>query len=110
MDGQYYFPEITLLVTHYNRSSSLERLLSAFRQLGCRFDGIVVSDDGSKPEHLEKLKALQPVYNYQLITTPKNGGLGNNINKGQDAVKTKYTLYVQEDFEPATISPAHLLD
>ncbi len=110
MNGEFSFPEITLLVTHYNRSSSLERLLSAFQKLGCRFGDIVVSDDGSKQEHLDKIKTLQPVYNFRLITTPKNKGLGNNINKGQDAVKTKYTLYVQEDFEPSSIFPAHLPD
>jgi len=110
MNGEYFFPDTTLLVTHYNRSSSLERLLSTFQTLNCRFEDIVVSDDCSKPEHLEKVKAIQPQYNFRLITTPKNKGLGNNINKGQDAVTTKYTLYVQEDFEPATIFPAHFVD
>ena len=34
-----------------------------------------------------------------------DSGLGNNINKGQDAVKTPLTLYVQEDFTPAAIFP-----
>jgi hypothetical protein len=31
--------------------------------------------------------------------------LGNNINKGQDAVTTHYTLYVQEDFVPKMSFP-----
>lgn len=94
------YQEVTLLITHYNRSSSLERLLINFRDLGFQFGGIVVSDDGSKPEHVEKLKSLSTLFNFNLVTTPKNKGLGNNINKGQDAVKTEYTLYVQEDFIP----------
>src|SRR5690606_39124240 len=34
-----------------------------------------------------------------------NKGLGNNINKGQDAVHTPFTLYVQEDFVPMDIFP-----
>jgi glycosyltransferase involved in cell wall biosynthesis len=110
MPGQYLFPNVTLLVTHYNRSSSLKRLLEAFKQIGCTFGDIVVSDDGSKPEHVEKIKAFQPAYNFRLITTPKNKGLGNNINKGQDAVKTPYTLYVQEDFVPKEIFPQHFKD
>lgn len=101
---------VTLLITHYNRSSSLERLLAAFTRLGCKFGDIVVSDDGSKPEHLDKVKALQNTYPFRLITTPVNKGLGNNINKGQDAVTTPYTLYVQEDFEPSDIFPAHFAD
>ena len=95
-----HFKDVTLLVTHYNRSGSLERLLKVFKEHHFNFDGIVVSDDGSKPEHLQKIRALQPVYNFKLVTTPKNKGLGNNINKGQEAVETPYTLYVQEDFVP----------
>jgi glycosyltransferase involved in cell wall biosynthesis len=110
MNDRYFFPGVTLLVTHYNRSSSLERLLANFRDLGCRFEDRVVSDDGSKPEHVEKLHALAPVYNYRLITAKKNSGLGNNINKGQDAVKTPYTLYIQEDFVPLETFPPRLLD
>lgn len=95
-----HYPDVTLLVTHYNRSQSLERLLNSFAQLNMTFGDIVVSDDGSKPEHLDYLNALKGSFNFQLITTPQNKGLGNNINKGQDAIKTPYTLYVQEDFVP----------
>jgi glycosyltransferase involved in cell wall biosynthesis len=110
MNGPYSFPEITLLITHYNRSSSLERLLQTFRQLDCRFGEIIVSDDASKPENLEKVQKMLPVYNFRLITTPVNKGHGHSINKGQDEVKTPYTLYVQEDFVPSAIFPAHLQD
>ncbi|MCE6987645.1 glycosyltransferase [Dyadobacter sp. CY323] len=107
---QHFFPDTTLLITHYNRSESLERLLTSFQELHCRFAGIVVSDDGSRPEHLEKVKDLRNRFTFDLITTPVNRGLGNNINKGQDAVKTAYTLYVQEDFQPSAIFPTHFED
>ena len=96
----YFFKEVTLLITHYNRSNSLERLLTAFANQECTFGDIVVSDDASKPEHLKKIIDLQQQHSFRLITAQKNGGLGNNINKGQDAVNTPYTLYVQEDFVP----------
>jgi glycosyltransferase involved in cell wall biosynthesis len=102
------FNDITLLITVYNRSKSLRRLLSAFDSLGCRFGDIVVSDDGSKPEHLNAIRALQSDYIFRLVTTPQNRGLGHNINKGQDAVQTPYTLYVQEDFVPRNIFPERL--
>jgi glycosyltransferase involved in cell wall biosynthesis len=104
------FDNVTLLVTHYNRSNSLERLLNAFTALKVTFGDIIVSDDGSKPETVEHLKQLQETHKFNLITTPKNKGLGNNINKGQDAVKTPYTLYVQEDFEPAPTFASHFRD
>lgn len=99
-----------MLITHYNRSRSLQRLLETFKKSECSFGGIVVSDDGSKPEHQEAIRQLEAEYRFTLVTTPKNRGLGNNINKGQDAVKTPYTLYVQEDFEPAAIFPEHFTD
>ena len=95
-----HFGAVSLLITHYNRSRSLRRLLEAFADLNCSFGGIVVSDDCSKPEHLTVLQALRDEFGFMLVTTPKNGGLGHNINKGQDAVQTPYTLYIQEDFVP----------
>lgn len=103
-----HFNGVTLLVTHYNRSQSLERLMVNFRDLDCSFDDIVVSDDGSKPEHRDYLKKISPQYHFRLVTTPVNKGLGNNINKGQDAVTTPYTLYVQEDFVPQPLFPEKL--
>jgi glycosyltransferase involved in cell wall biosynthesis len=105
-----HFPDVTLLVTHYNRSQSLERLLRSFEQIQCRFGDIVVSDDGSKQEHQDYVKTLSLSLGFRLITTPVNRGLGNNINKGQDAVQTPYTLYVQEDFEPAADFGIHFTD
>ncbi|MVM37344.1 glycosyltransferase [Spirosoma sp. HMF3257] len=106
----YEFPTVTLLITHYNRSSSLENLLTTFQRLNCRFGDIVVSDDGSKEPHQHHLNQLKEIFSFQLITTPVNRGLGNNINKGQDAVKTPYTLYVQEDFEPTSEFPDKFVD
>lgn len=104
------FKTITLLITHYNRSQSLERLLKSFAAQGIVFGDIVVSDDGSKAEHVDYLKSIEQQYHFRLVTTPKNSGLGNNINKGQDAVKTPYTLYVQEDFDPKPGYGEHLQD
>lgn len=105
-----YFKGVTLLVTHYKRSSSLERLLKSFSRLNVAFESIVVSDDGSPAEHLNAITALKNEYLFDLITTPQNRGLGNNLNKGQDAVKTPYTLYVQEDFVPTDQFPDRLQD
>jgi glycosyltransferase involved in cell wall biosynthesis len=108
--SKFFFEDVTLLITHYNRSFSLERLLKTFVGLNCTFEDIVVSDDCSKPEHAEKLKALQEEFGFRLITTTKNGGLGNNINKGNDNVKTSLVLYVQEDFVPKPAFPERLMD
>ncbi|MCH5720426.1 glycosyltransferase family 2 protein [Niabella hibiscisoli] len=105
-----YFPDISLLVTHYNRSASLENLLQSFIKVGCSFGAIVVSDDGSNDVHTNKLRELQATYNFNLVPAIKNGGLGRNLNKGDDAVTTPYTLYVQEDFEATEKFPQALQD
>jgi glycosyltransferase involved in cell wall biosynthesis len=106
-NSQYHFTGVSLLVTHYNRSRSLERLLKSFRELNCYFDEIIVSDDGSRDEHLSYIRLLGNQYTFTLVTTPVNKGLGNNINKGQDSVRSPLTLYVQEDFDPTENFPAH---
>lgn len=95
-----YFDDVTLMITHYNRSKSLEQLLSKVKEANCSFKDIVVSDDCSRPEHLDYIKSLSSEYNFRLITGEKNKGLGNNLNKGQDAVNTPFILYIQEDFIP----------
>ncbi len=94
-----HFADITLLVTHYNRSASLENLLESFVARNLSFADIVVSDDGSQHSHFSRLQELQEKYHFRLVPAVTNGGLGKNLNKGQDAATTLYTLYVQEDFE-----------
>src|SRR5690606_3442310 len=79
---------------------SLEKLLQSFDDLNYVFGDIIVSDDGSKPDHLNYINSLKEKFPIRIIGTEKNKGLGNNINKGQDQVKTLYTMYIQEDFEP----------
>jgi glycosyltransferase involved in cell wall biosynthesis len=93
-------PDVSLLVTHYNRSSSLERLLRAFENESIQFGSIVVSDDGSDQYHKAKLFSLSNQYHFRLITSEGNKGLGHCLNKGQNAITTPLTLYVQEDFVP----------
>lgn len=95
-----HYPEITLLVTHYNRSQSLSRLLSELQKQSISFGEIVVSDDCSRPDQIEQLLLMQKALGFRLLTSSVNKGLGNNINKGQDAVQTPLTLYIQEDFVP----------
>lgn len=110
MSQGYFFKDVTLLITHYNRTRSLERLLASLAKLKCSFEDTVVSDDASRPEEMEKVKKLQQIYNFRLVTTPKNRGYGNCINKGEDAITTPYTLYLQEDFVPFDIFPDHFKD
>ena len=103
-----HFDDISLLITHYNRSQSLKRLLQTFEQLGVAFAEIVVSDDCSDAEHQQAIKELQKQFTFRLVESPVNKGLGHNINKGQAVITTPYTLYVQEDFIPTDLFPNRL--
>ncbi len=106
----FHFPSVTLLITHYNRSLFLESLLMAFEAFDCHFAQVIVSDDCSQGEHAARLVDLQKRFQFKLLSAETNGGLGNNINKGQDSVETPYTLYVQEDFEPKKPFPTKLVE
>lgn len=101
----YQFKDVSLLITHYNRSESLENLLNAFKSLNCQFQETIVSDDGSTDIHLNRIKDLQQTFDFKLVTSAKNQGLGNNLNKGQAAVTSGLTLYIQEDFIPTAKFP-----
>lgn len=106
----FNFPNISLLITHYNRSQSLKRLLLTFKVLQCNFGEIIVSDDYSSFEHQIRLKKLQEEFEFRLVLSEHNRGLGNNINKGQKTVTKPYTLYIQEDFVPQRAFPEKLLN
>lgn len=110
MSSLNYFKDVTLLITHYNRSSSLKRLLQTLKDSQCSFEEIVVSDDCSNETHSKVITELKTIFGFRLITTPQNKGLAHNINKGQSAVKSPLTLYIQEDFVPSDIFPQHLVD
>ena len=97
------FENTTLLITHYNRSASLIKLIKALSDHQLSFQEIIVSDDCSQPEHQEAIKSLQSTHPFTFITSETNGGLGHNFNKGVDAVKTDYLLYIQEDFYPTDL-------
>lgn len=87
---------LSILITHYNRPESLVVCLKTIRdlQLDIPYE-IVVSDDGSTLENLQKVRALKID---QLITVFINEGLTANLNKGIKACKGDYIFYCQEDF------------
>ncbi len=99
-NSSQHISDVTLLITHYNRSESLKRLLTTIRNYNITFDEVIVSDDGSRPEHVRNLQSLQTEFGFTLIAAEVNKGLGNSINKGQDAVKSDFILYIQDDFVP----------
>ena len=105
---KHVFDNVTLLITNYNRSLSLENLLKTFQKIDCYFGAVIVTDDGSPSNHVDHIKKLQQTIPFQLLTSPQNRGAGYNMNKGQRAVKTPYTLFIEDDFEPGAQFPVIL--
>lgn len=88
---------LSVLITSYNRPNALSACLEAIKAMD--FDipyEVVVTDDGSKEEHISEIKTLKGID--LLLTSEKNKGLGANLNKGIKACKGPYILYCQEDF------------
>jgi glycosyltransferase involved in cell wall biosynthesis len=75
---------------------------------------VVVSDDASTPNNLERIKEVPGID--RLLLNETNTGLGANLNKVIRAAKGNYILYCQEDFlldpdiEPVLIEAMQLLD
>jgi glycosyltransferase involved in cell wall biosynthesis len=87
--------ELSVLFITYNRSDMLEKSFQAIKACpdlkGAR---VLVSDDFSKPEHIER---IQRMGFDKVVLAQRNGGLGRNNNKGLRAVDTDFCLMVQDD-------------
>ena len=86
---------ISFLITHYNRPTQLYRCLETIQDIRTSDDEIIVSDDGSSEESIEKIKNFSFD---RLVTSSHNTGLASNINRGINACNGEYILYCQEDF------------
>jgi len=87
--------DLQVVFITYNRSHLLAQSLERIRQQpqlqGVR---VICSDDCSTEEHQA---AIARMGFDQVVSAPKNGGLGRNNNKGLRACDSKYQLMVQDD-------------
>ena len=87
---------ISFLITHYNRSDDLEYCVKSILDLNLTNYEIIVSDDGSDLEHVEKIKSFRID---KLLLWDQNQGLASNLNKGIAFCEGNYLIYCQEDFK-----------
>lgn len=86
--------DITTLVTTYNSEWELVRktVVSAIKQGKVKHQ-IVVSDDGSRDNHFEELRALFEEYefrDYVLLASEENMGTCRNVLRGLEIIKSSY--------------------
>lgn len=87
--------QISFLITHFNRPLDLALCIDGIKKVPISNYEIVVSDDGSSIENIEKIQSYGVD---QLVLAPVNQGLAANINKGLKMCKGEYIIYCQEDF------------
>ena len=84
----------SIIIPHYNSSSLLNRMLKSIPE---REDiQVIVVDDCSKIDEVEKLKKLQHK-NLELFLQSENHGAGYARNVGLDHAKGKWVLVVDAD-------------
>ncbi len=86
---------ISFFITHYNRPSDLLECLKAIKKLDLSHYEIVVSDDGSKTDVIERIKSFEID---KLLLSDFNRGLAGSINHGLKSCQGTYIIYCQEDF------------
>ena len=90
---------VTVLLSVYNGSSSLERCLGSIASQTFQAFAIVCVDDGSTDNSLEVLKRWQKklVSRLIILRNQKNIGLTKSLNKGLHVIRTPYTARVDTD-------------
>jgi glycosyltransferase involved in cell wall biosynthesis len=91
-------PDISVVFVTYNRSDLLIRCIDSLRDLlrltKCSYE-LIIADDCSNHEHSE---ALSSIAGARIIRTPRNSGIGANVNNGLAHAKGRLILQLQDDW------------
>jgi len=80
--------ELTAIIKTFERPKELRRLVKSIRRFYPTMK-IIVVDDSREPTHLEGV---------ETIALPYDSGVSAGRNRGLKAVKTKYTLLLDDDY------------
>jgi O-antigen biosynthesis protein len=89
-------PEVSVVIVNFNCSDLTARCLRALcaHTQGHRYE-IIVVDNGSRAEEVEKLNGLQPLV--RLIALPNNVYFGAGGNLGSQAARGKFIVFLNND-------------
>ena len=93
-------PVIALLITYKRTDLALRTIQGVRANCGWPNIGFHLSDDGSGPEHVEKLReAIGPTYSL-TFSDAKRGGVGKSMNYGMAACleRADYILWLEDDW------------
>lgn len=90
---------LTVVVPVYNERKRLERIKKVYRYLKKQkySSELIVVNDGSTDDTLEKLKQLRKKYPFKLISYIENKGRGYAVKNAFLKYKSKYNLFLDVD-------------
>jgi GT2 family glycosyltransferase len=93
--------KLSVVVPTHDRSQVLLRVLDGLGEQTLPRDAfeVIVVDDGSRPEHREKLRAFRAPYELHVVEKPQ-GGLASARNAGADRARGSYLLFLDDDVMP----------
>jgi len=90
---------LTIIVIHRN---NINNLINFFKSLGkelCLKNEVIVIDNKSTPENLQKIKELKGEYFFKLIDSNFNLGFGSACNLGMRLANNSYFLLCNDDIQ-----------
>lgn len=89
--------DLSIIIPTYNSESTIERALTSVRKINSIDCEIIVADDGSRDDTLDRIEKLN-INNIQIIKF-SHSGAGSIRNKAIMAARGKYLLFVDSDDE-----------
>ena len=86
---------VTVVVPHYNRPDFVREALLSIRNQTVEPTEVLLVDDNSKPENLDKLRGLSSLAT--IISTPRNVGLAGTRNFGAQHAKGEWIAFLDDD-------------
>ena len=89
-------PDITILISGYNRPVQLQQTIDALRRYLCYLGGNLhwLYGDDSSPD--DAVRAVCEREGIRTVSTPGNSGWGANMNNGLAAVETDYVFWLPD--------------
>jgi GT2 family glycosyltransferase len=83
---------VTIVIPSYRDAEHVERAVASIRRTTkAKLVRVVVADDASGPEHLERLRAIR---NIQVVAGERNAGFAANVNRGLRAADPAHDVVI----------------
>ena len=93
--------DLSVIFFSYNRTGYLAQTIHDFLRR-CTLPRsrmeLIISDDGSKKQHIPRLKEISSKFEIDQLLLSAHGGMGSSFNIGLKAATGEYILHLQDDW------------